>query len=154
MRSVDAIYEVAATSLIAICERIDLDLTALHVILKFNELFDELVSSQETRIAFGTLERSSKVTKPKLGKIEIESCMGVVFLLYPSFASLLDIEKLSQGCATWLLLEQSLLWKEVNELNRKKSVVWLMGEEWARVLFAHEVYRKLFVFQASRSSNL
>ncbi|KAG5557112.1 hypothetical protein RHGRI_007397 [Rhododendron griersonianum] len=59
MQSVDAIHEVAATSLIAICERFDPDLTALHVLPKLKELFDELVFSQETRIASGSLERSS-----------------------------------------------------------------------------------------------
>ncbi|KAI8563516.1 hypothetical protein RHMOL_Rhmol03G0116600 [Rhododendron molle] len=101
--------QVAATCLIAICELIGPDLTTLHVLLKLNELFDELVFSQEIGIASGTLERSSKVTKPKSGEDEIESRMDLVFLLYPSFASLLGMEKLSQGCATWLLLEQSLL---------------------------------------------
>ncbi|KAE9455044.1 hypothetical protein C3L33_13054, partial [Rhododendron williamsianum] len=47
------IFEVAATSLIAICERIGPDLTALHVLPKLKELFDELAFSQETRIASG-----------------------------------------------------------------------------------------------------
>ncbi|KAF7148728.1 hypothetical protein RHSIM_Rhsim03G0109500 [Rhododendron simsii] len=64
---------VIATCLIAFCERIGPDLIALHVLPKLKELFDELVFSQETRIASGTLERSSKVTKPKSGEDEIES---------------------------------------------------------------------------------
>ncbi|XP_058209044.1 protein GFS12 isoform X1 [Rhododendron vialii] len=119
-----SVLQVAATSLIAICERIGPDLTALHVLPKLKELFDELAFSQETRIASGTLERSSKVTKPKSDEDEIESRMDLVFLLYPSFASLLGIEKLRQGCATWLLLEQFLLrchnwkWEHTGESSR------------------------------------
>lgn len=48
-------------------------------------------------------------------------------LLYPSFASLLGIEKLRQCCATWLLLEQFLLryhnWK-VHDLHLPR-VLWV-----------------------------
>ncbi|KAL7197331.1 hypothetical protein ACSBR2_019971 [Camellia fascicularis] len=53
-------HHVAATSLIAICERIGPDLTALHVLPKLKELFDELAFSQETSITSGSLERSLK----------------------------------------------------------------------------------------------
>lgn len=119
-----SVLQVAATSLIAICERIGPDLTALHILPKLKELFDELAFSQETRIDSGSLERSLKVTKPKSNEDQIESRMDLVFLLYPAFASLLGIEKLRQGCATWLLLEQFLLrshnwkWEYTGESSR------------------------------------
>ncbi|THG03287.1 hypothetical protein TEA_028384 [Camellia sinensis var. sinensis] len=103
-------FQVAATSLIAICERIGPDLTALHVLPKLKELFDELAFSQETSITSGSLERSFKVTKRKVDEEDpIESHMDLVLLIYPPFTSLLSIEKLRQCCATWLLLEQFLL---------------------------------------------
>ncbi|CAL5430801.1 unnamed protein product [Camellia sinensis] len=105
-----AVLQVAATSLIAICERIGPDLTALHVLPKLKELFDELAFSQETSITSGSLERSFKVTKRKVDEEDpIESHMDLVLLIYPPFTSLLSIEKLRQCCATWLLLEQFLL---------------------------------------------
>ncbi|CAL5423981.1 unnamed protein product [Camellia sinensis] len=120
-----AVLQVAATSLIAICERIGPDLTALHVLPKLKELFDELAFSQETSITSGSLERSLKVTKRKVDEEDpIESRMDLVLLLYPPFASLLGIEKLRQGCATWLLLEQFLLrchnwkWEYTGESSR------------------------------------
>ncbi|KAI7984174.1 Protein GFS12 [Camellia lanceoleosa] len=120
-----AVLQVAATSLIAICERIGPDLTALHVLPKLKELFDELAFSQETSITSGSLERSLKVTKRKVDEEDpIESRMDLVLLLYPLFASLLGIEKLRQCCATWLLLEQFLLrchnwkWEYTGESSR------------------------------------
>ncbi|PSR97851.1 hypothetical protein CEY00_Acc24500 [Actinidia chinensis var. chinensis] len=129
-----SVHQVAVTSLIAICERIGPDLTALHVLPKLKELFDELAFSQETSFASGSLERSLKVTKPKL---DMESRMDLVLLLYPPFASLLGIEKLRQCCATWLLLEQFLLrfhnwkWEYTGEscrigpdnINPKRSIL-------------------------------
>ncbi|KAF5947184.1 hypothetical protein HYC85_013141 [Camellia sinensis] len=80
-------YSVAATSLIAICERIGPDLTALHVLPKLKEPFDELAFSQETSITSGSLERSLKVTKRKVDEEEpIESHMNLVWVLR-NFAS-------------------------------------------------------------------
>ncbi|XP_052207583.1 protein GFS12 [Diospyros lotus] len=119
-----AALQVAATSLIAICEQIGLDLTALHVLPKLKELFYELAFSQETTIASGSFSRSSKVAKQKVEGGQIESRMDLVLLLYPPFASLLGIEKLRQCCSTWLLLEQFLLrchnwkWEYTGESTR------------------------------------
>ncbi|XAR49747.1 hypothetical protein NMG60_11033036 [Bertholletia excelsa] len=105
-----AVLQVAATSLISICERIGPDFTALYVLPKLKELFDELAFSQVTTMSSASLERSFKVTKPDTEESDqIESRMDLALLLYPSFASLLGIEKLRQCCATWLLLEQFLL---------------------------------------------
>ncbi|XP_022760770.1 LOW QUALITY PROTEIN: protein GFS12-like [Durio zibethinus] len=104
------VLQVGATTLMAICQRIGPELTALHVLPQLKELFDELAFSQESSNASGSLGKSLKVSKSKVnGEFQIESRMDLVLLLYPSFASLLGIEKLRQCCATWLLLEQFLL---------------------------------------------
>lgn len=103
------VLQVAATTLISVCERIGPDLTALHVLPQLKELFDELAFSQDTAYGSGSSGRILKISKPKVDEYRIESRMDLVLLLYPSFASLLGIEKLRQCCATWLLLEQFLL---------------------------------------------
>ncbi|XP_059632013.1 protein GFS12 isoform X2 [Cornus florida] len=120
-----SVLQVAATSLIAVCQQIGPNLTALHVLPKLKDLFDELAFSQETADISGSLSRSLKVSKPKSDEEDhIESRMDLVFLLYPHFASLLGIEKLRQCCATWLLLEQFLLrchnwkWEYTGESSR------------------------------------
>ncbi|THG19988.1 hypothetical protein TEA_001816 [Camellia sinensis var. sinensis] len=83
-----AVLQVAATSLIAICERIGPDLTALHVLPKLKELFDELAFSQETSITSGSLERSFKVTKRKVDEEDpIESHMDLVVVPHGCFLS-------------------------------------------------------------------
>ncbi|OVA13544.1 BEACH domain [Macleaya cordata] len=103
------VLQVAATTLIEVCQRIGADLTTLHVLPQLKELFDELAFSQETTSGFSSLGRSLKVSKSKIDEdAQMESRMDLVLLLYPSFASLLGIEKLRQCCATWLLLEQFL----------------------------------------------
>ncbi|KAL5849039.1 hypothetical protein ACOSQ4_007052 [Xanthoceras sorbifolium] len=118
------VLQVAATTLMTICQHIGPELTALHVLPRLKELFDELAFSQETA-GSGSLGRSLKASKLKVdGESQIESRMDLVVLLYPSFASLLGIEKLRQGCATWLLLEQFLLrchnwkWEHTGDSSR------------------------------------
>ncbi|XP_054822309.1 protein GFS12 isoform X2 [Prosopis cineraria] len=104
-----AVLQVAATTLFAICQRIGQDLTVLHILPKLKELFDELAFSKEVAKGSATAGRSLKIANLKIGgELQIESRMDLVLLLYPSFASLLGIEKLRQCCATWLLLEQFL----------------------------------------------
>ncbi|XP_038721856.1 protein GFS12 isoform X2 [Tripterygium wilfordii] len=104
------VLQVAATTLMAVCHRIGADLTALHVMPRLKELFDELAFSQETSYGSGSFGRSSNISPSTIeGEAQIESRMDLVLLMYPSFASLLGIEKLRQCCATWLLLEQFLL---------------------------------------------
>ncbi|XP_030949259.1 protein GFS12-like [Quercus lobata] len=122
-----AVLQVAATTLMAVCQRIGSDLTALHVLPQLKELFDEIAFSQEV-IGGSPLNRSVKVSKAKIdGEVQIESRMDLVLILYPSFASLLGIEKLRQCCATWLLLEQYLLrchnwkWEYTGESPRSGS---------------------------------
>nr|XP_004298261.2 PREDICTED: probable inactive serine/threonine-protein kinase lvsG isoform X1 [Fragaria vesca subsp. vesca] len=109
------VVQVAATTLMAVCQRIGPDMTALHVLPQLKELFDELAFSPETANASTSPGRKSKILKLKDGVV-IESRMDLALLLYPPFASLLGIEKLRQCCATWLLLERYLLrfhnWKE------------------------------------------
>ncbi|KAK7280064.1 hypothetical protein RJT34_25126 [Clitoria ternatea] len=123
-----AVLQVAATYLFGICQRIGADLTALHIIPKLKELFDELAFSQEISKGSTTVGRNLKVAKLKIGvDLQIESRMDLVLILYPSFASLLGIEKLRQCCATWLLLEQYLLrhhnwkWEYAGESSKNSS---------------------------------
>lgn len=127
----------AARNLLTLCQQIGSDLTASHVLPKLKQLFDELAFSQEkaglSSIKEGSLrgpnskgEDENKITS----RLDLVWVFVFVFgwdslallfsyvvisfylcrmLLYPSFASLLGIEKLRQCCATWLLLEQFLL---------------------------------------------
>ncbi|XP_024023375.1 protein GFS12 isoform X2 [Morus notabilis] len=120
------VLQVAATTLMSICQQIGPELTALHILPQLKELFDELAFSQET--SSSSSGRSLKVSKQKNeGEAQIESRMDLVLLLYPSFASLLGIEKLRRCCATWLLLEQYLLryhnwkWEYTGESSRSGS---------------------------------
>ncbi|KAJ8766259.1 hypothetical protein K2173_022318 [Erythroxylum novogranatense] len=122
------VLQVATTTLMAICHRIGPDLTALHVLPQLKDLFDELAFSQETGSGSGSFDKNLKIPKPRTdGEFQIESRMDLVVLLYPSFASLLGIEKLRQRCATWLLLEQFLLryhnwkWEYTGESSRSGS---------------------------------
>ncbi|XP_039020629.1 protein GFS12-like isoform X1 [Hibiscus syriacus] len=104
------VLQVAATTLMAICQRIGPEFTALHVLPQLKVLFDELAFSQEGFNGSKSLGKSLKASKSKVdGEFQIESRMDLVLLLYPSFCSLLGIEKLRQCCTTWLLLEQFLL---------------------------------------------
>ncbi|KAF9619917.1 hypothetical protein IFM89_010228, partial [Coptis chinensis] len=100
--------QVAATTLIELCHRIGPDLTTLHVLPQLKELFDELAFSKETTNRSNPFGRNLKFAKSKLDTVQVESRMDLVLLLYPSFASILGIEKLRQCCACWLLLEQIL----------------------------------------------
>lgn len=66
----------------AICQRIGPELTALHVLPRLKELFDELAFSQESSNGSGSLSRSLKVPKPKVdGESQIESRMDLVWVL-------------------------------------------------------------------------
>ncbi|KAL6990175.1 Protein gfs12 [Sarracenia purpurea var. burkii] len=73
-----SVLQVAATTLIAICERIGPDLTALHVLPKLKALFDELAFSQESSLTSFSLEKSLKVAKPKLDEDHIGNRMDLV----------------------------------------------------------------------------
>ncbi|GAV71633.1 WD40 domain-containing protein/Beach domain-containing protein [Cephalotus follicularis] len=120
-----AVLQVAASTLMVICQHIGPDLAELHLVPQLKELFDELAFSQETANGSGYLGKSLKASKSKVdGETQIESRTDLVLLLYPSFASLLGIEKLRKCCATWLLLEQFLLrchnwkWEYTGESSR------------------------------------
>ncbi|XP_058076652.1 protein GFS12 isoform X3 [Magnolia sinica] len=103
------VLQVAATTLIAVCQRIGPDFSALHVLPQLKELFGELAFSQEITTGAGSSGRSLKFSRSKIDEEAlIGNRMDLVLLLYPFFASLLGIEKLRQCCATWLLLEQYL----------------------------------------------
>ncbi|KAI3935635.1 hypothetical protein MKW98_022643 [Papaver atlanticum] len=103
------VLQIAATTLIDVCQRIGTELTTSHILPQLKELFDELAFSQGTVVGSSSQFRSLKVSKSKLDEnVQMESRMDLVLLLYPTLASLLGIEKLRQCCATWLLLEQFL----------------------------------------------
>ncbi|KAL5700390.1 hypothetical protein ACHQM5_025837 [Ranunculus cassubicifolius] len=102
------LVQVAATTLIEVCHRIGPESTILHVLPQTKELFDELAFSKESTSWSRSSDRTSKGAKSKSDSVQAKSRMDVVLLLYPSFASLLGIERLRQCCATWLLLEQIL----------------------------------------------
>lgn len=85
------IIQVAASTLMAICQRIGPDLTALHVLPRLKELFDELAFSQETPSGSGSLGRSWKIPKPKAdGEAQIESRMDLVWVLVKVHAICLE----------------------------------------------------------------
>ncbi|KAK3025328.1 hypothetical protein RJ639_043837 [Escallonia herrerae] len=75
---VKELIEVAASSLIGICQQIGPDLTALHVLPKLKELFDELAFSQETSNSFGFLGESFNMSR-KSEEDQIKSRMDLVF---------------------------------------------------------------------------
>ncbi|KAI3730170.1 hypothetical protein L6452_18847 [Arctium lappa] len=102
------VFQVAATSLVAVSQQIGPELTSLYVMPKLKELFEKLAFSEETRSGPGC--GSLKVSKNKVEDEQMENKMDLVLLLYPPFASLLGIETLRQCCTTWLILEQYLLW--------------------------------------------
>ncbi|XP_060173979.1 protein GFS12 isoform X2 [Lycium barbarum] len=122
------VVEGAVRNLLALCQQIGSDLTVLHVLPKLKQLLDELAFSQEkaghSNIQGGSL-RGPHTEGEEENKITSRS--DLVMLLYPSFASLLGIEKLRQCCATWLLLEQLLLrrynwkWESAGEPSRSGS---------------------------------
>ncbi|KAB1213769.1 putative inactive serine/threonine-protein kinase lvsG [Morella rubra] len=73
-----AVLQVAATTLMAVCQRIGPDLTAAHVLPQLRELFDELAFSQEIGVGSAPLARILKVSKPKIqGEAQIESRMDL-----------------------------------------------------------------------------
>lgn len=79
LKMIDAFFcQVAATTLMAVCQRIGPDLTAAHVLPQLRELFDELAFSQEIGVGSAPLARSLKVSKPKIqGEAQIESRMDL-----------------------------------------------------------------------------
>jgi len=104
------VLQFAATSLMSICQRIGQEMTALHVLPQLKELFDEFAFSEKSTDASDSLSWKIRTAEQKFHpESPIKSRMDLVLLLYPSFASLLGMEKLRQGCPTWLLLEQYLL---------------------------------------------
>ncbi|KAH0860523.1 hypothetical protein HID58_088784, partial [Brassica napus] len=104
------VLQFAAISLMSICQRIGQELTALHVLPQLKELFDEFAFSEKSTDVSDSLNWKIRTTeKNSHPESPIKSRMDLVLLLYPSFASLLGMEKLRQGCPTWLLLEQYLL---------------------------------------------
>ncbi|KAH0733837.1 hypothetical protein KY285_009544 [Solanum tuberosum] len=101
------VVEGAARNLLALCEQIGSDLTALHVLPKLRQLFDELAFSQEkaghSSIKGGSLRGPNTKGEDK---------------------NKITSQKLRQCCATWLLLEQFLLrrynwkWESTGESSR------------------------------------
>ncbi|CAE6108597.1 unnamed protein product [Arabidopsis arenosa] len=104
------VLQFAATSLMSICQRIGQEMTALHVLPQLKELFDEFAFSEKSADASDSLSWKIRTAEQNFHpESPIKNRMDLVLLLYPSFASLLGMEKLRQNCPTWLLLEQYLL---------------------------------------------
>lgn len=124
-------------ALLAICQHIGPDHTAVHVLPQLKPLLDELAFSQEVNSLLGdTSNHDNSSRTPGLhisGNSEVDeethadSRIDVVFFLYPSLASLLGIERLRQCFTTWLLLEQVLFrrykwkWKCMAEVPQNGS---------------------------------
>lgn len=124
-------------ALLAICQHIGPDHTAVHVLPQLKPLLDELAFSQEVNSLLGdTSNHDNSSRTPGLhisGNSEMDeethadSRIDVVFFLYPSLASLLGIERLRQCFTTWLLLEQVLFrrykwkWKCMAEVPQNGS---------------------------------
>nr|XP_029118841.1 protein GFS12 isoform X3 [Elaeis guineensis] len=104
-----SVIQVAATTLIAVCQRIGPEYTSVCVMPQLKELFDELAFSQAATYGTGPDGRDSKVSQLKIGeKFQIETRRDLILLLYPPIASLIGIENLRKCCPTWFLLEQIL----------------------------------------------
>ncbi|XP_057859002.2 protein GFS12 isoform X1 [Cryptomeria japonica] len=124
----------AAKALLAICQHIGPDSTAAFMLPKIKPVLDELAFSQEVDSVeeeMGNRDSSSRMQRINTsGHSEVNeeafanNKMDLVFLLYPSLALLLGIEKLRQCFTTWLLLEQVLFrrykwkWKCVGEMSQ------------------------------------
>ncbi|XP_020277297.1 protein GFS12 isoform X2 [Asparagus officinalis] len=104
-----AVTQIAATSLVAVCQKIGQDLTISHVMPQLKDLFEELAFSPDAAYGPSSSRRNLKVSKAKSDEaVQIESRLDLVLLLYPSFQSLIGMEKLRQCCSVWFLLEQIL----------------------------------------------
>eukprot|EP01018_Ginkgo_biloba_P009374 Gb_38045 [translate_table: standard] len=121
----------ATNALLAICQYIGPDSAAVHVLPQLRQVLDELAFSQEVDSILGDpgqhefSSRTLGLHRDRHSESNEESradCrMDLVFMLYPSLASLLGIERLRQSFTTWLLLEQVLFrrynwkWKHIGE---------------------------------------
>ena len=84
------VFQVAANYLITLCQRIGPDLTALHVLPKLKELFDELAFSPETANGSGSLGRALRFAKSKVDEeSQMGSRMDLVWVLTIFFIHLL-----------------------------------------------------------------
>ncbi|KAH9325541.1 hypothetical protein KI387_005719, partial [Taxus chinensis] len=122
----------ASKGLIGICQHIGPDSTVAFMLPKLKPVLDELAFSQDVdsvQEEMGNhdfLSRMQGLHFNGHSEVDEETCadnkMDLVFLLYPSLASLLGIERLRQCFTTWLLLEQVLFrrykwkWKCVGEM--------------------------------------
>lgn len=69
----------AATTLLAVCQRIGPDFTVSHVMPQLKELFEELAFSQEAAYGPGSSGKSLKVSRLKSDEgIQIESRLDLV----------------------------------------------------------------------------
>ncbi|VFQ76966.1 unnamed protein product [Cuscuta campestris] len=122
------VLEVTSRSLIAVCQQIGPDLTALHVLPTLKVLFDDIAFSEEKINNFES--DGGKLKGPNIQTGE-ETDKGkyryIVSVLYPSFASIVGIEKLRRCCATWLLMEQFLLrnynwkWESISKSSQSRA---------------------------------
>ncbi|KAJ0976456.1 hypothetical protein J5N97_018421 [Dioscorea zingiberensis] len=119
------VTQVAANSLIILCQRIGQDLTTSFVLPQLKNLFDELAFSQRSVSRPNSVGRNLKLARSKVDEdAHIENRIDLVVLLYPPLAAFIGIEKLRQCCPAWLLLEQMLerlynwKWNSAGESSR------------------------------------
>lgn len=81
-----SVNQVAASSLMTICQLIGSDMTALHLIPQLREVFDELAFSQEAAYRSTSLGRNMKSSKPSIdGEVLNEGRMDLVLAPYLFF---------------------------------------------------------------------
>ena len=77
-----SVDQVAASSLMTICQLIGSDMTALHLIPQLREVFDELAFSQEAAYRSTSIGRNMKSSKPSIdGDVLNEGRMDLVLAL-------------------------------------------------------------------------
>lgn len=78
---VSALFQVAANSLIVLCQRIGQDLTASFVLPQLKDLFDELAFSQRSVSAPNSIGRNLKLARSKLDEDAcIENRIDLVYV--------------------------------------------------------------------------
>ncbi|KAG0618615.1 hypothetical protein M758_4G078200 [Ceratodon purpureus] len=123
------LLQCAAKSLLLVCQRVGPEATAALVLPQLKPFFGEVAFAYEhslgnsvpevkrTGNSFSQQTPSSRPVALSVPAVDASGednstsseRVGIVYILYPGFASLLGIEKLRQSLSTWLLLEQALL---------------------------------------------
>ncbi|KAG0487736.1 hypothetical protein HPP92_009831 [Vanilla planifolia] len=121
----DPVIKATASALIGVCWRLGPEQTASYIIPQLKKIFEELAFSQPTASAVGSSGRSSETSRTTSEEnFQNGNRMDIVFILYPSLAQLMGIERLRHCCSTWFILEQILKrdycwqWNSIGEPSR------------------------------------